>query len=117
MMRVKNGLVLIMRYIVDLPNIKKSAFFVFELVGNIRIRVSNGTGQCNFLEQRDNGTSSKSCPGAGQAGTACQNPGWDKRRDNHYFSVKIRDGTQRDGILTARPGTEEKKEEKKLRIF
>jgi hypothetical protein len=108
MMRVKNGLVLIVRYIVDLPNIKKSAFFVFELVGNIRIRVSNGTGQCNFLEQRDrssfivpeqrdNGTSSKSCLGTGRAETAYQILRRDTGRDNHYFSVKIRDGT-RDGM-------------------
>ena len=31
--------------------------------------------------------------GLGRAGTACQNPGWDAGWDNHYFSVKIRDGT------------------------
>ena len=70
-------------------------------------RVCNGTGQYNFSGQRDrsffivpgqrdNGTSSKSCHGTGRAGTACQNPGRDAGRDNHYFSVKIRDGT-RDG--------------------
>ena len=51
-------------------------------------RLSKGTGQCNFLQQRDrssfivpgqrdNGTSSKSCHGTGRAGT-----------------VKIRDGTR-----------------------
>ena len=48
--------------------------------------VSNGTGQCNFLGQRDrqqcfvpgqrdNGTSSKSYQGTGWAGTPCQNLG------------------------------------------
>ena len=48
-------------------------------------RVSIGTGQGNFLGQRDrsffivlgqrdNGTSSKSCHGTGRAGTVCQNP-------------------------------------------
>ena len=68
MMRVKNGLVLIVRYIVDLPNIKKGAFFVFKLVGNIRIRVSNGTGQCNFLGQRDK--SSFIVPGQRDNGTS-----------------------------------------------
>jgi hypothetical protein len=29
----------------------------------------------------------------GRAGTAYRNPGRDVGRDNHYFSVKIRDGT------------------------
>ena len=68
------------------------------------IRVSNGTGQCNFSGQRerssfifpgqrDNGTSSKSCQGTGRAGTVCQSPGRDTGQNNHYFSVKIRDGT------------------------
>ena len=46
--------------------------------------------------QRDNGTSSKSCHRTGRARTACQNPGWDAGQDNHYFSVKIWEGT-RDG--------------------
>ena len=32
--------------------------------------------------------------GTGRAGTTCQNPGRDLRQDNHYFSVKIQDGTQ-----------------------
>ena len=32
---------------------------------------------------------SKSCHGTGQAGTASHNPGPDRGRDNHYFSVKI----------------------------
>ena len=70
----------------------------------IRSNVSNGTGfscpagqrdRCTFLVpgQRDNGTSSKSCHRTGRARTACQNPGRDAGRDNHYFSVKIRDGT------------------------
>ena len=45
---------------------------------------------------RDKGTTSKSCHGTGRAGTTCQNPGGDEGRDNHYFSVKMRDGT-RDG--------------------
>ena len=65
---------------------------------------SIGTGQGNFsgqrdrsffivLGQRDNGTSSKSCHGTGRARTNCQNSGRDAGRDNHYFSVKIRDGT------------------------
>ena len=63
----------------------------------IRTSVSNGTGQCKFLGQRDrnsflvpgqrdNRTSSKSCQGTGRAGTAktgdgtgrdSQNPGRD----------------------------------------
>ncbi len=66
----------------------------------IRSSISNGTGQCNFSEQRDrdffvvpgqrdNGTSSKSCHGTGRAGTASHNPGQDAGQDNHYFSVKI----------------------------
>ena len=70
----------------------------------VKTSVSNGTGQCNFSGhrdrsffvvpgQRDNGTSSKSCHGTGRAGTACQNLGRDAGRDNHYFSIKIRDGT------------------------
>ena len=41
--------------------------------------------QYNFLGQRGNGTSSKSCHGTGRAGTVCQNMGRDTRRDNHYF--------------------------------
>ena len=41
--------------------------------------------------QRDNGTSSKSCHRTGQAGTVYQNLGQNTGRDNHYFSVKIRD--------------------------
>ena len=70
--------------------------------------ISNRTGQCNFsgkrdrssfivLGQRDNRTTS--CQGMGRAGTAYQNPGWDAGRNNHYFSVKIWDGT-RDGTIT-----------------
>ena len=53
------------------------------------------TGRCNFSGQRDkssfivpgqrdNGTSSKSCHGTEQAGTAYQNQGWDVGQDNHY---------------------------------
>ena len=72
-------------------------------------RVSNGTGQCNFLGQRDrssfivpgqrdNGTSQKSCQGTGRAGTA-----------------KIRDGTGRDsqnpGQDTGQNGTDVLKQE------
>ena len=48
-------------------------------------------------------------------------PERDAGRDNHYFSVKIRDGTRRDGILTACPvpsrdrtQDRRKKEEKKF---
>ena len=50
----------------------------------LEIRVSNGTGQCNFSGQRDNGTSSKSCHGTGPDGilTFChgmgrEGMGWD----------------------------------------
>ena len=50
----------------------------------LELRVCNGTGQCNFLGQRDkssfnNGTSSKSCYCLGRVGIAYQNPGrtWD----------------------------------------
>ena len=65
----------------------------------VRVSVSNGTRQCNFSGQRnrssfiDNGTGSKSCQGPGRAGTVCHNLGRDEGRDNHQFSVKIRDGT------------------------
>ena len=55
---------------------------------DVQSRVSKRTGQLNFLRQRDrtsfivpgqrdNETSSKSCHGMGQAGTAYQNPGCD----------------------------------------
>ena len=64
----------------------------------VHTRVSNGTGQCNFLGQRDrssfivpglrdNGTSYKTCQGTGRAGTA-----------------KIRDGTGRDSKNPDRMG-------------
>jgi hypothetical protein len=65
------------------------------------IRVSNGTGQCNFsgqrdrssfivLGQRDNETSQKSCQGTGRAGTAKirDGPGQPKSGTGH--------GTKRD---------------------
>ena len=78
-----------------------------EMIKKVQDRVSNGTGQCNFLGQRDrsffivpgqrdNGTSSKSCHGTGRAGTA-----------------KIRDGTGRDsqnpGRDAGQNGTEQKR--------
>jgi hypothetical protein len=46
---------------------------------------------------RDKGTTGRAQNLAtGRAGTAYQNPGQDAGWDNHYFSVKIRNGT-RDG--------------------
>ena len=49
---------------------------------------------------RDKGTTGRAQNLAtGRDRTACQNPGRDAGRDNHYFSVKIRDGT-RDGTIT-----------------
>ena len=58
--------------------------------------VSKGTGQSNFLGQRDrnsfivpgqrdNGTSSKSCQGTGPAGTACHDTRQDVGRDSTRF--------------------------------
>ena len=80
------------------------------------IRVSNGMGHCNFSGQRDrsffvvpgqrdNRTSSKSCHGRGQAGTASQNPGRDVGRDRVLIFCH---GTGRDrGVCpgTGRAGT------------
>ena len=44
---------------------------------------------------RDKGTTGQAQNLAkGRAGKACQNLGRDVGRDNHYFSLKIRDGTQ-----------------------
>ena len=74
---------------------------LLKFMPSLSTRVSNGTGQCNFLGQRDrssfivagqsdNGTSPRSCHRTGQAGKACQNRGQDVGWDNHYFSVKIR---------------------------
>ena len=67
-------------------------------------RVSNGTGHCNFLGQR--GRSSIIVPGQRDNlkilpldGTAYPNPGRDVGQADHYFSVKIWDGT-RDGTIT-----------------
>ena len=58
----------------------------------VETSVSNGTGLFGTKGQRD--TLKISCHGTGRAGTVCKNLGWDTGRDNHYFSVKIRDGTQ-----------------------
>ena len=46
-----------------------------------------------YGQTKGHGASSKSFRGTGQAGTANQNPGLDPGRNNHYFSLKIRDGT------------------------
>ena len=69
-------------------------FYQFGLRNKAEISVSNGTGQCNFSGQRDrssfivpgqrdNGTSSKSCHGAGRDGIfywlSCPVPG-----HNHF---------------------------------
>ena len=72
------------------------------MIGYPHSRVSNETGQYNFLGQTDRSsfivkgqrkTSSKSYHGTGRARTVYQNTGRDTGRNNHYFSVKIRDGT------------------------
>ena len=62
----------------------------FQLDGTVQLFGAKGQ---IFPAQRDNGTSSKSCLGTGWAGTVSENLGQDTGRDNHYFSVKIQDGT------------------------
>ena len=54
-------------------------------LASVASSVSNGTGQCNFSGQRDNGTSSKSCHGTGRDGilTACPVPSRDVPRDRN----------------------------------
>ena len=56
--------------------------------------VSNGTGQCNFSGQRDNGTSSKSCTGRDE--TACQHSGRDTGQSLFFCQDPGRDAG-RDG--------------------
>jgi hypothetical protein len=73
----------------------------------VESRVSNGTGQCNFSgqrdrssfivpEQRDNGTSQKSCQGTGQFETAKirDGPGQPKSGTGRAMTAKNRDGTR-----------------------
>ena len=74
--------------------------------------------------QRDNRTSSKSCHRTGRASIAYKKTGTGHGtgRDNHYFSVKIRDRTGRDsqtpGRDTGQNGTEQKKDVlKQKRMF
>ena len=72
------------------------------MIGYPHSRVSNETGQYNFLGQTDRSsfivkgqrkTSSKSYHGTGRARTVYQNTGRDTGRNNHYFSAIFWDWT------------------------
>ena len=74
----------------------------------MRYELAFPTGR-DFLVPRDKGTDVPSLSwdkgttgqaqnlATGRAGTACQNPGRNAGRDNHYFSVQIRES--RDYLL------------------